>query len=106
MFGRIPGAVVMVGLLIWGGTCGPGEAKAQTPRPDLPPFEESTPPPVPDYADPASWSALPDRADFADFSPEGLADEQASARADVFYMNLRANAQTRVDAYLAAHGRE
>ena len=54
---------------------------------DLPPFDEATPPPAPDYAEPASWSALPDRADFADYAPEGLVDGQAGAPADVFYLH-------------------
>lgn len=52
------------------------------------PFTAETPPPPPDYAAPASWSALPDRADTADRAPMGaLVSDQAQAKVDVFYVH-------------------
>lgn len=52
------------------------------------PFDARTPPPAPDYADPASWTALPDRIDAADTAPVGLrAIEQTAAPVDVFYVH-------------------
>jgi hypothetical protein len=50
-------------------------------------FAETTPPPAPDYADAAWWAALPDRKDNADVTPNGVADEQANAAADVFFIH-------------------
>jgi hypothetical protein len=51
------------------------------------PFEAQSPPPAPDYAAPRSWAALPDRRDGADIAPlAGTRDEQATARADVFFL--------------------
>ena len=44
-------------------------------------------PPAPDYGKPENWAALPDRADNADRTPQGLTDNQASARADVFFLH-------------------
>ena len=44
--------------------------------------------PAPDYADPASWSALPEREDLADRAPDGHpAVDQMRADADVFYVH-------------------
>ncbi|MCP5432994.1 MAG: DUF3089 domain-containing protein [Alphaproteobacteria bacterium] len=53
----------------------------------LPPFASSPAPPAPDYAKPGSWAALPTGADTADATPAGLADHQADAPADVFYIH-------------------
>ncbi|AKT42067.1 DUF3089 domain-containing protein [Chondromyces crocatus] len=51
-------------------------------------FAATTPPPPPDYADPATWSALPERVDSADRAPTGAtAIDQASAEVDVFYLH-------------------
>ena len=52
-------------------------------------FDEAPPPTPPDYADPACWAAHPHRPSKAHFTPEGtrLRDEQATARADVFYLH-------------------
>lgn len=51
-------------------------------------FEAEVPPPAPDYSDPASWSALPERDDFGDLAPEGApAVDQRRAAADVFYVH-------------------
>ncbi|MEO1015530.1 MAG: DUF3089 domain-containing protein [Pseudomonadota bacterium] len=50
-------------------------------------FAETTPPAAPDYANPDHWAALPDRADNADYTPEGVADGQAGAPADVFFIH-------------------
>ena len=51
-------------------------------------FEAQTPPPAPDYAQPSSWAALPDKVDFADRVPADNAfpDAKASADVDVFYI--------------------
>lgn len=52
------------------------------------PFDAQSPPPAPDYADPASWSALPEREDLADRAPKGHpAVDQRHADADVFYIH-------------------
>ena len=64
---------------------------AQLPPPGVPakPFGELPSPPAPDYANPAHWAALPERADAADLVPEGDAfgDRQSSAKVDVFYIH-------------------
>lgn len=64
---------------------------AQLPPPGIPtqPFGEQPHPPSPDYADPASWAALPDRRDAADVVPENdpFGDRQGSAAVDVFYIH-------------------
>jgi hypothetical protein len=46
-------------------------------------------PATPDYSQGGSWAALPDRADAADLVPDnaGLADGQAGAAADVFFIH-------------------
>lgn len=41
----------------------------------------------PDYSNPASWAALPDRQDEADHFPAGSPDNQANAPADVFFIH-------------------
>ncbi len=47
-----------------------------------------TPPPEPNYADPASWSALPERADTADGAPaDASAIDQTQAKVDVLYVH-------------------
>ena len=52
------------------------------------PFALETSPPAPDYADPRSWSALPERDDLADRSPAGTpAVDPRYASADVFYVH-------------------
>ncbi len=50
-------------------------------------FSEETVAQPPDYADPASWAALPDREDGADFEPQGVTDGQANAPLDVFFVH-------------------
>ncbi len=52
------------------------------------PFAATIPPPEPDYADPASWAALPTKQDAADQVPKtpAAADNQATAQADVFFI--------------------
>ena len=50
-------------------------------------FDASLAPAAPDYAEAGSWSALPGMEDGADVVPEGLADNQASAAADVFFVH-------------------
>src|SRR5262245_7553625 len=52
------------------------------------PFDAAALPAPPDYADPAHWSALPERDDAADAAAPGLpAADQRQARADVFYVH-------------------
>ena len=52
------------------------------------PFVAMTPPAEPNYADPASWAALPTRRDAADQVPKTpeAADRQATAQVDVFFI--------------------
>jgi hypothetical protein len=51
-------------------------------------YEDYTPPAVPDYSKEDSWVALPWKHDAADTVPpnSGLKDEQATAKADVFFI--------------------
>lgn len=52
------------------------------------PFDPDNVPPAPNYADPAAWSALPDRVDAADAEVAGLsALDPNSAAVDVFYVH-------------------
>lgn len=52
------------------------------------PFDAKRVPAAPDYANPAAWSALPDREDGADATVLGLpAIDQRTAPADVFYVH-------------------
>lgn len=51
-------------------------------------FLETKIPTTPNYANPANWSALPDREDVADLTPiADLKDLQKDAKADVFYIH-------------------
>ena len=51
-------------------------------------FAEATPPVAPDYSQPQSWAALPDRQDAADVLPGGdVQDRQAAAEVDVFFVH-------------------
>jgi hypothetical protein len=50
-------------------------------------FAETMAPSAPNYAKPEHWAALPDREDAADFTPEGVADGQADATVDVFFVH-------------------
>ncbi len=68
-------AVFFNELILWG----------MTPRAR---FDPAYLPAAPDYADPAAWSALPERQDAADVAlPELPAAPQASAGVDVFYVH-------------------
>lgn len=59
-------------------------------------FDALDPPPPPDYADPAHWAALPDRADAADGAPRGAdPDAQATARANAFFVHPTTYYRTR-----------
>ncbi|EYF05561.1 DUF3089 domain-containing protein [Chondromyces apiculatus] len=52
------------------------------------PFDAGATPPAPDYADARSWSALPEREDFADRAPTGSpAMDSRQAGTDVFYVH-------------------
>jgi Protein of unknown function (DUF3089) len=50
-------------------------------------FEAYKPPEPPDYADPDSWAALPERPDSADVSIAGYSDRQEEAKVDVFFIH-------------------
>ncbi len=52
------------------------------------PFAAMTPPPEPDYANTASWAALPTKRDAADQAPKSASahDAQATADVDVFFI--------------------
>ncbi|HKU12950.1 MAG TPA: DUF3089 domain-containing protein [Steroidobacteraceae bacterium] len=51
-------------------------------------FAEAPPPAAPDYSEPDSWAALPDREDAADVVPGAdVQDRQASAPIDVFFVH-------------------
>jgi hypothetical protein len=77
-------AAALAGLLV-GWNLGALVSLALTPRA---PFAAEIPPPPPDYADPASWSALPEREDLADRVPPGEpAVAPRRAPADVFYVH-------------------
>jgi hypothetical protein len=60
-------------------------------RPLDKPFAEYPRPPVPNYADPSAWAALPgpEHVDAADLVPvgESVGDRQAEAEVDVFYIH-------------------
>lgn len=51
------------------------------------PFSAFTPPPAPDYSKPASWAALPDQKDYADYKPPGVSDPKGPKAADVFFIH-------------------
>lgn len=51
-------------------------------------FVDAPQPPAPDYSNPLSWAALPDRTDPADVVPSAdVADRQATAEVDVFFVH-------------------
>jgi len=52
-------------------------------------WKDSPVPPESDYADSKNWAALPSKKDAADFVPTGspFHDEQATAKADVFFIH-------------------
>jgi hypothetical protein len=59
-------------------------------------FDAVRAPPPPDYANPAHWAALPDRADAADGAPQGAdPDVQAAARANAFFVHPTTYYRTR-----------
>lgn len=49
-------------------------------------FANDNVPTPPDYSNEMYWSALPTSSDMADVTPPGLTDNQATAKADVFFM--------------------
>lgn len=62
-------------------------------------FSDETPPRAPDYADPASWSALPELDDLADRTPTGApAVDPRLAAADVFYVHPTSHVGSRWNA--------
>jgi hypothetical protein len=83
---------IIAGIVLLGGLCVLGWLQlgtlvlfVLTPRVT---FVEDTRPEAPDYAEPGSWSALPDREDAGDLAPDGSpAIDQRTATADVFYVH-------------------
>ena len=77
-------ALVFVSLLLLS-AC----ASNQTPYVLTTRWKDAPVPAAADYADPASWSALPSRFDAADLVPRKslLQDSQANAKADVFFIH-------------------
>jgi hypothetical protein len=53
------------------------------------PFDPALAPPAPDYSDPASWAALPDKDDASDWTPPGLEEvpNPLKDKVDVFYVH-------------------
>ncbi|MEY2829795.1 MAG: hypothetical protein RIQ33_1653 [Bacteroidota bacterium] len=50
-------------------------------------FDSTPKPPTPDYSFNKNWAALPSKWDECDKTPKGLSDEQAVAKADVFWIH-------------------
>ncbi|MGH1434032.1 MAG: DUF3089 domain-containing protein [Lewinella sp.] len=51
------------------------------------PFSSAQVPTTPDYSQDRYWAALPWRQDAADKTPDGLTNQQASAKVDVFFLH-------------------
>ena len=62
-------------------------------KPDIS-FEESKQAPTPDYADPASWAALPSKEGPADFRPVGVDADAVVASIDVFFIHATGYVQS------------
>ncbi len=63
-------------------------------------FDGTNNPPVPNYAKPTSWAALPDKKDYADKAPSKLTDNQTDAQADVFFIYPTTYTDKPTDSYL------
>ena len=50
-------------------------------------FINTSRPAAPDYSDTSFWAALPSVEDLSDRTPNGLTNDQASAKADVFFLH-------------------
>jgi hypothetical protein len=50
-------------------------------------FDDCAKPPLTNYAEDKNWAALPWKQDYADKTPNGLENNQDSAKADVFYIH-------------------
>ncbi|HZF48871.1 MAG TPA: DUF3089 domain-containing protein [Polyangiaceae bacterium] len=62
-------------------------------------FDREAPPAAPDYADPRSWSALPERDDLADRAPAGVRPvDPRRAGVDVFYVHPTSHVGSRWNA--------
>jgi len=56
-------------------------------HPPRTPFDRQTPPPAPDYAQAASWAALPGTPNATDATPAGISHiDPAAAKVDVFFI--------------------
>lgn len=51
------------------------------------PFDATSSPAAPDYADPASWAALPDRQDPSDLVPAGAGEPETNPQVAVFFVH-------------------
>lgn len=78
--------MILFGALGWGAKAGLTAWMTSVPGT---PFDDTPIPPPPDYTNPDHWSALPWRADSADWVPHGSGyrDEQATAKVDVFFVH-------------------
>lgn len=66
-------------------------------------FDKQAIPPIPNYESSANWSALPFKKDFADSLPKNklnLKENQANAKADVFYLHPTIYTKEPKDQYL------
>lgn len=80
------GAAIIIALLFVGLRFGPDLVMQAFLEPGIP-FDETTPPPAPDYTNDDHWAALPGRIDAADQLPVGVtAPNEAERRAAVFFI--------------------
>ena len=80
--GRVPAmrwVLAGIAAAMLGGGCA-------TAQPQLPAFAEATPPPAPDYANPAMWAATADAPGAAAIVPHGASPAAAEPAADVFFI--------------------
>lgn len=80
---RFEWPLVFIGIIFFLFSCG-GKTYVLSTK-----FKDSPAPPVPDYKLTGTWAALPDKRDAADSIPlkSNLKNEQASAKADVFFIH-------------------
>ena len=80
---RVERQIILIGIIFFLVNCGSKTYVLSTKYKDIPS------PPVPDYHLANAWAALPDKLDAADSIPlnSNLKNEQASAKADVFFVH-------------------
>lgn len=83
----VVGVAAVCSLLVLAG-CGVVGSLAESLRHPSKPFEQTSEPPAPDYAQPKAWMAFPGRNGLERSTPHGyLAVDEASAPADVFFIH-------------------